>query len=217
MGLGVGSEKGLGNINQAFIMSRFQFNAKSAFLTYPQLLNVTNDRVKEDYLVFTETLGVNEYCIGLEKHTEGGIHLHCFLSWTTNFRSRNTRCFDFNGNHPNIQNPRNRKQVIEYCRKEGDFLSNIQSTTSKRSYGELLQECGSSDDFLKGMEECKSRDFVIFNKRIKEFATERWPRNAPDYVPTFTTFDIPTSLNEWVTEELRIIKGTCRLIIYPGS
>jgi len=188
-------------------MPPFQFNSKSAFLTYPQLENITNESVKEDYLVFANNLKVDKYCIGVEKHQDGGIHLHCFLSWTEAFRSRDAKCFDFVGNHPNIQNPRNRTDVIRYCSKDGDFLSNIQTTSSKRKYGELLTESTSIDEFCKAVETNYPRDYILYNKRIKDFATDRWKGNGTDYQSIHTEWSIPTELNSWVESYLSNIQG----------
>jgi hypothetical protein len=209
MGVGVGVKIVGVILTQRFIMPPFQFNSKSAFLTYPQLLNVDNDRIKEDYLIFANGINVDEYCIGLERHENGGLHLHCYLHWAEAFRSRDTRCFDFRGNHPNIQNPRNRNKVISYCCKDGDFLSNCETRTDKRKYGEILKGSNNVTEFIDAVENNYPRDFVLYHKRIRTFGLERWPEKPEQYTSPYTEFkNVPTSLDEWVREELRIVKGT---------
>lgn len=65
-----------------------------------------------------------ECIIGREHHEDGGVHLHCFVDFGRVFRSRDTRVFDLEGRHPNVQHVGRTPWVAyDYCIKDGDVVA----------------------------------------------------------------------------------------------
>lgn len=122
----------------------FQINSSKLFLTYPQC-KVT----KEDALEFlTLTFAPKEYIIAHELHKNGDDHLHVYLSLPGPIRTTNPHFADLpNSVHGNYQGCRSAKNVIKYCTKAEDYLSNmdvsalLQSRSNRRELlGSLLDK-----------------------------------------------------------------------------
>lgn len=100
----------------------FRFKGQKVGLTYSQVDGL--DITTESLLKFAERYGtVIKYKIGKENHKDGGTHFHCYFQWAGVYESRDARCFDHNGRHPNIQ----KCPGIgwwKYCSKDGDFVCN---------------------------------------------------------------------------------------------
>lgn len=194
----------------------FSFHAKNVFLTYPRC-PASKEWVKDWFMVkFLNK--INYFTIAEEDHEEvdenngvGG-HIHAVLSFKTKTRIRNQTTFDLeiydNESglpiiyHPNIQSPRNLKDVIEYCKKDGNYISNHENR--KRSYGEIIKAHNSIDSFLEEIEEHYPRDLVLNLSRIREFA--KWKFNDNDRftykVPEGMEFNIPDVMNSWLSQEV---------------
>lgn len=94
---------------------KFQY----ALITYAQCGNLDPWSIVE---LFT-TLGA-ECIIGRENHADGGIHLHCFVDFGRQFRSRRQDIFDVAGRHPNVQHVGRTPWVAyDYCIKDGDVVA----------------------------------------------------------------------------------------------
>jgi len=105
----------------------FQLNTSKLFLTYPEC-----PLSKEEALECLESIlpdSILEYIIAQEKHANGNYHIHVYLSLSTGYRTRNPGSLDLlsNGNryHGNYQGCRSEKNVIKYCSKEEDYISNF--------------------------------------------------------------------------------------------
>lgn len=93
------------------------YNGKRFFLTYPRC-----DKSKEQLLTFFRTRGqVFRYTIAEEKHADGTPHLHACIEFEDTER-HDMRWLDFEGHHPNKQDPRNWNACREYCRKDKNFI-----------------------------------------------------------------------------------------------
>lgn len=174
----------------------FRFNAKRIFLTYPQCGDLSREVVR-DLLVSTH--GAQYYFIARESHRDGNYHIHAYGEWTSAFSTRDVRCFDVDGCHPNIQPVRSTRRVLEYIRKsDSEVLANVESLDGGRvHYGSILAEASSRDDFLARVADRYPRDYVICHSRLREFCDARYPEERVEYVPRWTEFDEPAELREW--------------------
>lgn len=105
-------------------VSTFQLNTKQLFLTYPQC-----SLSKEDALMLLQArlseFSIDKYIVAHEHHANGDDHLHCYFKLVEPFRTRDSKALDLNGYHGNYQGCRSAKNVIKYCTKAEDYLSNF--------------------------------------------------------------------------------------------
>lgn len=67
-----------------------------------------------------------EYVIAIEEHADGGIHFHAFIKLDKTCNKRGSDLLDLNGNHPNIQPVKSEVSTINYVKKGGVFITNIE-------------------------------------------------------------------------------------------
>jgi len=181
-------------------MPPFRFNAKRTFLTYPQCGDLTKDALLQ---FLRDDRGAAWYCVSLEQHEDGGNHLHAYAEWLQRLDVRDERYFDLDGCHPNIQSVRNRANVLKYVQKGGDYIGNCEASSSTTvRYGELIANARGADDFLECVVQHYPRDAVLHLERVQQFANWRWREERAPYVPSYTTFDVPVELSEWVGTNL---------------
>lgn len=96
----------------------FHFGARYALITYAQCNALDGFRVMDHFS------GMGAECIvGREVHSDGGIHLHCFIDFGRKFRSRRTDIFDVDGRHPNIAPSYGTPwRGYDYAIKDGDVI-----------------------------------------------------------------------------------------------
>jgi len=86
----------------------FRFNAKNAFLTYPQCWADPDDFLAA--LLAKGPYVVTSHTISQELHEDGSPHFHVLLTFDAKFSTRSPSAFDveLDGNtyHPNIASPR---------------------------------------------------------------------------------------------------------------
>lgn len=93
---------------------------KQWFLTYPQ--NDASVIELLDHLKSIDT--IIEYVVANEKHEDGNKHLHAYVKYLNGVLPSKLNLFDFN-KHGNYQPCRSCKNVVQYCIKDGDFVTNI--------------------------------------------------------------------------------------------
>lgn len=153
-------------------------------------------------------IDVNQYVISREEHADGTPHVHAYIRTTRKLSTTNQRVFDVLGHHPNIQAARNIKAVVEYVKKDGSFISNLTTSTDtgskslKRSWGELLKEATNGQNFLNSVKEEYPREYCLYLDRLKAVANHEWPEVQLPYTNPFTTWNIPTELEEWATANI---------------
>lgn len=109
------------------------YAVKQWFLTYPQCGDLSKEQVL-DHLKTIDT--VQEYVIALELHQDGHPHLHAFVKFETGVLTRHaTPIFDVQGKHGNYQAVRSCINVIKYCTKEDDYISNFDVEAYKKKKG----------------------------------------------------------------------------------
>nr|QKI29040.1 Rep [Lactuca sativa CRESS virus] len=174
----------------------FRFQAKRVLLTYSQV----SERMTKEVVFHTlmDRYPIQYFLIGEETHEDGGRHIHAVMEFKVKVNSRDVGLFDINDGeevfHPNIK-PISRGQVhwkraLDYCQKEDpEPLSNI---VEKLSYGEILDQASSCDEFMRLVKEHYPRDYALHNSRLLEMAKREWPETT---VNTLTTSDTVT----WIT------------------
>lgn len=93
---------------------------KNLALTYPR-----TEGNKHDLLTFLVNLlsqhQVVYAVVSHESHQDGGSHFHAFVMLAEKFRLQDMNFFDWNGNHPHIEESRSPSEWIQYVKKDGDF------------------------------------------------------------------------------------------------
>lgn len=94
----------------------FRFQGRHVALTYPQS-RIPKTRLF-DFLRLIRN--VDRVLVAQENHSNGGIHYHCYVAFSSSCRVniRDPRFFDLDEEHPNFQGCRNIKDWIKYCTKE---------------------------------------------------------------------------------------------------
>lgn len=172
-------------------MSRFQINSSILFLTYPRC-----DESKEDLFTFFqgyENPKALEIVVAREQHQDGCNHLHAVVKFDKTYRTRNPQEFDFRGAHCNIQPARSYKNVLKYCTKEDDFISNfdvssllVKQESEKKRLGKRIIE---GEALLEVVKENPS---LIFGYSKLKADIEDYKRDSEE-IP-----DLPSELpNPW--------------------
>lgn len=169
----------------------FRFQAKNVFLTYPRL-----DLAPAILLAHIKKLVACTYVIvSRELHEDGHPHLHAYASFQAKLRTSDCAFFDLDGHHPNIQSARNVADVINYIKKDGDFLED--GTAPDTTWSTILAVATDKNDFLARVKSRYPRDFVLQWDRLNSFADANFKTVVPPYVPQFTDFKVPLDLEYW--------------------
>ncbi len=103
----------------------FRLNAKQFFLTYPKCdveKSEALDQIKSKFAAI-----VDRYVIAKEDHADGTPHLHMYIHFSQKVNVVRATKFDlsFGGKtfHGNYQTARSAKAVMQYCKKDGNFIS----------------------------------------------------------------------------------------------
>jgi len=176
----------------------FRINSKKFFLTYPR----TGSTTVEELLSFLENLRpLHAYVISRELHEDGEPHLHAFAEFRDKINVRTNTFFDFNHHHGNYQGARNAKQVIDYVKKAGDFISsNIQE---KKSWSEIIETSTTKETFLESVRSNYARDFVLQHDRVCSFA-DKFYNTTSVYTSQHSNFLIPEEMTQWVDQMLDV-------------
>lgn len=111
----------------------FQINTKKLFLTYPQC-PLTKDVALTAIRQRLPQL-IEHYIVAHELHANGDHHLHMYLELFEPFRTRDSQALDIVEPltgvtyHGNYQGCRSAKNVIKYCTKAEDYLSDLDVAT----------------------------------------------------------------------------------------
>lgn len=123
------------------------------FLTYPQCpcpkedcLDDLRDLVKEK-----RNTTIEEYVVAEEKHADGSPHVHAFIKLGKRIRFKKD-LFDiiYEGKvyHGHYEPAKCWTAVEKYCKKEGDYISNLDLAKAKAKKGKMKKE-----DLLKDVDE----------------------------------------------------------------
>lgn len=181
----------------------FRFARRYALLTYSQCGDLDPFAVSN---LFT-SLGA-ECIIGRENHTTEGIHLHAFVDFGREYRTRNPRQFDVDGRHPHVKACRKTpEKMYDYAIKDGDVVAG----GLQRPDGSTVLDAGdvwhqiinatTRDEFFELCGSLAPRNLACNFPSLCKYAdwryrVDRTPYSTPDgYV--FDTSRFP-ELDDWV-------------------
>lgn len=123
---------------------------------------------------FTELGGQHRHVIAREAHLSGKFHFHAYIKFDTKFESCNAKVFDIAGVHPNILNTKPGPGWIEYCKKAGDYISNIEVSAWSTAL-----EMPSAKEAIDYLWEKKPQDMCKFGQNIERNVRQRMSPPAP--------------------------------------
>lgn len=173
----------------------FQINSKTLFLTYPECPLSPNDALEKFQKIFLST-NIDKYVIAREKHKNGNDHLHCFIQLVSQYRSRNPKFADLDGYHGNYQGCRSSKNVLKYCTKDDNFISNF-------DVGEALSKGKSKKEILgKRILEGEDLDEIVQEHPELIFGYKRLKEDIEEFKASSSrkdrSFDVPGEVpNPW--------------------
>lgn len=110
----------------------YQLCTSKLFLTYPQCPVSKEDAldvIRATLLLLDNPLDIIHYVVAREHHLNGDLHLHMYLELSEQFRTRDPTKLDIlsghNLYHGNYQGVRSFKNVVKYCTKGEDYISDI--------------------------------------------------------------------------------------------
>jgi len=174
----------------------FRLNSKSFIVTYPQC-NLDKQLVLEWFqrLFPDNLLGIR---VGRELHEDGEPHLHAVFHLRAAFSTRNERCFDIEGFHPNIQSTRSLPKSYAYAGKEADFTDWGAIPAEEESKWERVINAPSKEEALRLAKEASPRDYVLQYDRILSFCEQHFTNKIPPYEPLFNMWvDLPPVMQEF--------------------
>jgi len=146
------------------------YNGKRFFLTYARCESLPADLVG----FLQSRADVRYYLVARELHEDGTPHLHACVEFT-NTERHGVDWLDFEGKHPNKQDPRKWEACKQYCKKDGEFLEDAQ-TALDNAVGALAPslECASFETQKDWFDHCMQ------NKYAFAYATWMWDYVHPD-------------------------------------
>ena len=102
-------------------MNNFRLQSRQLFLTWPKC-----PIKKEEALnLLKELLPIDKYIIAEELHEDGTPHLHAYIKCNKKIDIKNPNKLDLQIYHGNYQSCRNINAVRNYCKQEGNYITNI--------------------------------------------------------------------------------------------
>lgn len=185
---------------------QFRLEATHLFLTYPQC-PIEKDTLLALLTGLISAAGceVKHYCIAQENHEDGNKHAHAYLGLSKRLRMRGNDCLDilYDGviYHGNYQTARKPKDVIAYCKKDGDYITNVEESR-KRDLQAIFDEAlnaATADECLNIIRHGSPRDFALNYERLEVLVAKRYKRDLPAYSGRdLSDFNnVPTQCLEW--------------------
>lgn len=185
----------------------FKFEAKYGLLTYAQCQNLDPFRVVEHL----GSLGA-ECIIGREDHDNGGTHLHAFFMFERKFATRDERCFDVDGRHPNVvRGYGTPEKGWDYATKDGNIVGGglerpggIRDNAHQNKWAEIIM-AESRNEFFDRIATLDPRSLCINFGNLEKYADWRYRPNTEEYShPRGISFPEENvhELNAWVDENI---------------
>lgn len=180
----------------------FNLNSSQLFLTY-DYCEVDPERALE---LLAQKVPIKKYVIAREEHKSGHPHLHCYLKLERKIHTRDPTFFDLSDEGTMRAFARNRKKayqgcrsaiaVWKYCRKDGDFITNMDRPPKSNPYKEAidLADAGDADAAIGLIKRASPRDFCTNYDRLQNTFNKIAPKadyNEPPKheLSTFTGWD----------------------------
>lgn len=175
--------------------------AKGWFLTWPRC-----DISKDDALtILADKFNIQEYVICEEEHQDGGKHLHAFIKLEKAKRIK-SNSFDLKSFHGHYEKAKCWRAVQEYCKKDGNYISNINIENAKQKQSKKLEKEDYERDALELIEEGKlhimSLNNFIRNQNTYLLLKKRKNDDRRDNSP------VKKKRHEWIYGESNTGKST---------
>lgn len=187
-------------------MPGFRFNAISVFLTYPQC-----PLSKDEILKAVDNINkVATYVVARELHEDGNPHLHLFMKFERKLNFTDPNHFDVKQQgvtyHPNIQKPRNWKDVIKYVKKGGDYIAHqeIEELMLNKSWKQIMAEAKNTKEFMNLVLETYPKDYCLAYDRLKSMAEQHFKSQDSLSEPIATPggMTVPAQAESWLNTEV---------------
>jgi len=210
--------------------SNFRFNSQRAFLTYPKCTYT-----KEDVLSwFEDKFGtLDGFCVSRELHADGTPHIHAYFKFNRKLNLSSESCFDLVTDdnedgywHPNIQRPRSDKHVINYVKKDSDYIAsaNIDEiiNAEEESWGSIRKKAKTSSEFMEMVSVSYTRDYVLNHEKLEYFCNKTYGQSRYEYVspPEIIFPRLPPPVAEWAMQyvlgPINIGRPKCLILVGPS-
>lgn len=155
----------------------FRLSCRHVGLTYAQC-PLSREKVRE--FLLSRTVAIDGYAIAVERHSDGGQHLHVYLRAVSKFNVRDCRYFDIVVDsvtyHPNILKPKVVSDWVAYCLKE-DAEALTRGVAVKRSIGEAFDKRG-VEEAMEFIRSNFPREALISGEAIRNSLTQYYTRKG---------------------------------------
>lgn len=127
------------------------YNGKRFFLTYPQCASTPHELVA----FLQQRASVVYYVVARELHANGDPHLHACVEFAQTER-HGVDWLDFEGKHPNKQDPRNWDACKTYTKKDKDYLES-ETPQGNSNDGDLREICVNTEHEVDWMLHCATK------------------------------------------------------------
>lgn len=128
----------------------FRLNRRDVFLTYSRTTKRFSPHVVLRQL--EDKAEIKHYVISQEQHKEAkkrNFHIHAYIEFPDKIDVKNERFFDleYYGQiyHPNIQRPKKKWQLLEYIKKDNEYIENFES---RPGWKVILDDSTTDEEFL---------------------------------------------------------------------
>jgi len=177
---------------------RFHMRAKAFFLTFPQAnsiqLQQIFDHFKDSWEHQASRTKPQDVLVAKEAHADGTPHFHVFLRFPARIDILSANAFDFQGHHCNAQSARSPKKVIQYCVKDGDFLSTFH-VPIKKTPKQILDESNNTREFIDAALEQGGWQTARSFQNIKKLAEYHFEEKQAESKVCQPVFDITSFVN----------------------
>lgn len=206
-------------------------SAKYLLLTYSQVDRGHEDKPENERPSFTlpgsillhvqAIRGGAECVIGRESHRDGGRHLHVFVSFKKRFSTRNSRCFDVEGYHPNIERVgRTPWKAYDYAIKDNDRCGGecerpeeggCDIGPPKRDQDwTWITDAPTRDEFFVRIRQRRPRELVCNISQILKYADWQYREDPAEYRhPENVHFELDSfpEVTQWAWDNLGRLGG----------
>ncbi len=165
----------------------FRFSATRIYLTYSRtVLRMTPNVVLALIKKKLEKHEILQYLISVEKHVKVGQHIHAYFKFGDKLDYKNEIFADlvYYGKtyHPNISTVHSWHQLMEYIKKDGNWISNIDET---RPLWKVQVESSETEiEFLESMMWDFGAEIPYIRYRIMKDLRKAWRHQKADQPKT---------------------------------
>ena len=193
----------------------FRFSSKYCYLTYPQC-PIPREDALHHLLTVLGPYDPKFVAVSQEFHEDGNPHLHVLIQCFKRINTSRAAVFDIPPYHPNIQNARDSKAVLEYISKEGQpliwgvYQSHKVSPKKKDStWLDIITTSTTKQDYLQRVQTHFPGDWATKLKWIEYSADKLFPPEPKLYVSPFpeTSLTCHENIDRWLNTELYLVSA----------